>query len=160
MGIKFWADIDETTKRLSLLASDTDDSRSHLPFGKVFRFPVASFEVEANCPLDAKKFAENIASLLNNLKPLHHIPAEAQQIHYRRFPTGFSLTSKAQRGPGQSEEVIGIVFENKGQQAIIGGDVLHRMDNDFMKKVCDGIVCDSAVHVPQHKGSSGPAAKL
>lgn len=159
MGMKYWADIDETTKKLSLLGSDMDDSRNSLPFGKAFKFAVATFSVKEGCPLNAQQFAENIASLLNNRTAPHHISAEAQQIYYSRTPAGFNLRTKAESGPGLSQEAIAITFVDKGHQAAIGDRVKHRMDNDFMKKVCDGIVCDGAHSVPQHKGPGRPAVQ-
>ena len=159
MTLKYWADIDETTKQLSLLGSDTDDSRHHLPFGKIFKFAVATFTVKEGCPLDAQQFAQNIASLLNNRTAPHHISADAQQIHYSRTSAGFFLKAKPEGGPGVSQDVIEITFADKGHQAVIGDSIRHRMDNDFMKKVCDGIICDGLNVTPQHRGPTGPTAQ-
>ena len=151
MTLKYRAAIDPTLGKLAIMAREGGS----LPFNTPVEFPVATISsVSADFPLDTKKLAENIVDLLNHRTPVHTLPAGGRRIFYTRTDDGLVLKSHAGGDqPGVAVPVVTLTVSRKSSVADLGHQMLARMDADFMKRVCDVIVPDSAAAVQmQHNG--------
>jgi|GEM_PF-6314177 len=154
MSLKYRAGKDTVTGQLALFAREIEG----LPFHGTPEYPVAIFTAPASgFPLPAQQVAENIADLLNHKIPLHTLSSGPEQILYSRTDNGVVLRTK---GEGVSVPALSVTVSNKSTVADIGHAMLAKMDQDFMKRVCDTIVPDHGWGATvQQKGPAGPAAK-
>lgn len=149
MGMKYRAAKDSVTGQVALFASE----KQGLPFHGAPEFPVAIFTpAVTDFPLPVQQLAENMADLLNHKVPQHRLSCTNEAVFYSRTDNGIALRTKA--GEGVSTPAVCMVVSSKSSVADLGHAVLARMDQDFMKRVCDTIVPDAAPDV-QHKGPGG-----
>ena len=151
MSLKYRAGKDSVTGQLALFAREKEG----LPFHGAPEFPVAIFTVpDSGFPLPVRQVAENMADLLNHKIPLHQLSSGAEQIFYSRTDDGIVLKT---RGEGVSVPALSVTVSSKSTVADLGHSMLARMDQDFMKRVCDTIVPDHAPAASvQQKGPTGP----
>ncbi len=149
MTTKYRAAQEPVTKKMAIFARDA----GHLPFNEHTEFPVATFMVQAsNPPFDAQKLAENMADLLSHRTPIHQLSSGGEQIFYSRTDESIILRT---RNGGVSVPAITITI-SKSSASDVGREMLGRMDQDFMKRVCDTITPDTAPAAsPPPSGPSG-----
>lgn len=154
MIMKYRTDQDPVTGKPTLLARD----EKTLPFNGQSEFPVATFSASPEgFPLDVQKVAQNIADLLNHRTPLHKLSSGRHDIFYSRTASSIILRT---RDTGVSAPALTIDISDKSSVADLGHAVLARMDQDFMKRICDAIVPDQALATSmQQKGPGGPGAQ-
>ncbi|AGH96966.1 hypothetical protein [Micavibrio aeruginosavorus] len=97
--------------------------------------PAISFSAGWNgFPVDARKLADNMASLLNG-NPAPHALATAQaDIHYHRIPAGIVLRHRDPASGGVSREGLTMIVNHAAGD--VGEKLLARMTPDFMQSLC------------------------
>lgn len=151
MGMKYRAAKDHVTGQVALFASE----KQGLPFRGAPEFPVAIFMPTPEAfPLPAQQIAENMADLLNHKVPQHQLHSTNEAIYYSRTDNGIVLRTKGDEGV--STPALNMVVSSKSSVADLGHAVLARMDQNFMKRVCDTIA-PAGEPAAQHKGPGGPA---
>lgn len=153
MGMRYRAGKDHVTGQVALFASE----KQGLPFQGAPEFPVALFmPTTAAFPLPVQHIAENMADLLNHKVPQHRLQPANEAIFYSRTDSGIMLRTRAEAGV--SAPALNMVVSSKSSVADLGYDVLARMDQDFMKRVCDSIAAEDAP-ASQPKGPGAPAVR-
>lgn len=143
MTITYRAAKDPVTSQMALFVRQKEG----LPFNAGQEYPVAIFSGAAQAfPLEAQKVAENMADLLNHRAPLHKLCCGDEHIFYSR--TGDSIILKTRKESGVSVPALTLTVSSKSSVADLGQNVLDRMDQGFMKRVCDLIVPE-ALGVPE-----------
>lgn len=160
MGITYRAGFDPVTKLMALFAHETSDAQaatkeSALPFHAKLDVPVALFtKLGDQSPLHAQHVAENMADLLNNKTPQHKLVSAPHKIFYSR--TENALTLRNGENEGVSTPALMMMVSSKSSATDLGRHIIERMDNDFMKKLCDSIQTE---HRPTPE-ARGPAVRL
>ena len=153
MGMKYRAAKDSVTGQVALFASE----KQGLPFHGAPEFPVAIFmPAAADFPLPIQQLAENMADLLNHKVPQHRLTCANEAVYYSRTDNGIMLRTKGD--DGVSVPAVNMTVSSKSSVADLGHAVLARMDQDFMKRVCDTIVPEAEPRA-QHNGPNGPAVR-
>lgn len=156
MVMRYRAAKDNVTGQVALFASDLQaGDRPGLPFSGVPEFPVAIFmPATTGFPLPVQQLAENMADLLNHKIPQHRLSSANEAIFYNRTDNGIMLRTKA--GEGVSNPAVSMAVSSKSSVADLGHAVLARMDQDFMKRVCDTITPESVTPVRHREPGSPP----
>lgn len=154
MSLKYRAAKDNVTGHLALFAREQDG----LPFQGAPEFPVAILTAQsAAFPLAAQQVAENMADLLNHRAPAHKLSSGTEKIFYSRTDDGIILRTQ---NAGVSAPALTVTVSNKSSVADLGQSMLAKMDQDFMKRVCDTIVPgDVPTLSAQQKGPAGPGVR-
>ncbi len=153
MSMTYRAAKDHVTGQVALFASQ----KQGLPFQGAPLFPVAIFIPAAeDFPFSVQKLAENMADLLNHKVPQHQLDPANEAIFYSRTDNGIVLRTKGDEGV--SVPALNMTVSSKSSVADLGHAVLARMDQDFMKRVCDTIKPEGEP-AAQHKGPSGPSVQ-
>ena len=156
MTMKYRAATDTVTGQMAIFACPAESPL----FNRHSEFPVAILSAQGSgFPLDKKELAENMADLLNHLKPRHTLVAQGHEIFYTPRETGLILkTRPVGDDSGVSVAAVTMVISDKNSVTDYARDMLARMNPDFMKKVCDTITPDPAVAAKlQQTGTSGQA---
>ncbi|MCM2342924.1 MAG: hypothetical protein NDJ24_00010 [Alphaproteobacteria bacterium] len=153
MTMTYRAAKDPITSQLALFARQKEG----LPFNAGHEIPVAMFSSAAAAfPLEAQRLAENIADLLNHRTPAHKLSSGDEHIFYTRTPDSIILKTHKS---GVSVPAMTVSISHKNSVADMGQSLLARMDQDFMKRVCDTILPEGAAAPeaqPQEPGRSPP----
>lgn len=150
MALRYRAGKDTVTGQTALFGHEEEG----LPFHGGAGFPLALFmPAAAAFPLPVQQLAENMADLLNRKVPRHSLHSGDEAVFYSRVDNGIMLRTKGDGGV--SVPALSVIVSSKSSVADLGHEVLARMDQDFMKRVCDTIVPESAPEA-QRKGPGTP----
>ncbi|QQG36267.1 MAG: hypothetical protein HYS17_00290 [Micavibrio aeruginosavorus] len=139
MTMTYRAARDPVTSQLALFVRQKEG----LPFNARHEYPVAIFSGATEAfPLEAQKVAENMADLLNHRTPLHKLSSGGARIFYSR--TDDSIILRTRKCAGVSVPALTLMVSSKSSVADLGQDILTRMDQVFMKRVCDLIIPEKA----------------
>lgn len=155
MGVTYRARRDQVTGQVALFAHQHET----LPFNAAPDIPVALLTAgltvgdEAGA-LPVLAIAENIADLLNHKTPQHSVTLGTGALFYSR--TDHAITLRRREADPVSHPAVIMTVSSKSSVADLGQQLLTRMDNGFMKKLCDTCALSTRA-VPAQKGPScGP----
>lgn len=151
MGVTYRARRDQVTGQVALFAHQQET----LPFNAAPDIPVALLTAGDEGPaLPVLAIAENIADLLNHKTPQHSVTLGSGALFYSR--TDHAITLRRREADPVSHPAVILTVSSKSSVADLGQQLLTRMDNGFMKKLCDTCALPTRA-VPAQKGPSyGP----